>query len=138
MYGNPYYNNQMNLEKIDNQIKDLENMRRHYQSQQPVFNQTLQLAPSTAGIRHATSIEAVGKELVLADTVFLSEDEKTMWIKDVKGVIRTFSINEVVKKDEKDLLIDTLKDEIERLKKERENEESDTNANKLSSESTEE
>lgn len=138
MYGNLYYNNQMNLDKIDGQIKELENMRRHYQSQQPVFNQTLQLAPNTSGIRHATSIEAVGKELVLADTVFLSEDEKTMWIKDVKGVIRTFDINEVVKKDEKDLLIDKLKDEIERLKKERENEESDTNANKLSSESIEE
>lgn len=121
MYGNPYYNTQTSMERIDNQIKELENMRTHLQrpQMQPSINQTFQLAPGTNpnGIKYVNSIEEVGKELVFGDTPFLNKEHTTMWIKNTKGEIRTYEIKEVVHKDEKDLIIEDLMGQIEALKK---------------------
>ena len=120
MYGNPYYNTQVSLDKIDNQIRELENMRSHLQRpQQPSINQTFQLAPNNQnGLKFVNGIEDVSKELVFGDSVFFDKDFKNMWFKDVKGNIKTYELNEVIKKDEKDLIIDDLKLQIEELKKE--------------------
>lgn len=118
MYNNPYYNNQDNLTRIDNQIKELENMRNHLQRPQPSINQTFQLAPSQTGVRFSDSLESVAKELVFADSVFFSKDFSTLWLKDVKGGIRTFKLEEEIKKDDKDIEIENLKEEIKKLKKE--------------------
>lgn len=119
MYGNPYYGNpQVSMDRIDNQIKELEGMRAQLQQrQQPAINQTFQLAPNSGGVRFVSSVEDVSKELVFTDTVFLSRDFKSMWIKNTKGEIRPFEIKEVVKKDEKDLIIDELKARLERLER---------------------
>lgn len=121
MYGNPYYNTQTSMERIDNQIKELEAMRSHLQKppMQPSINQTFQLAPGTNpnGIKYANSIEEVGKELVFSDTPFLNKEHTIMWIKNTKGEIRTYEIKELVQKDEKDLIIEDLMSQIETLKK---------------------
>ncbi len=119
MFNNPYYNTQASLDKIDNQIRELENMRTHLQRPQPSINQTFQLAPNTQnGIKFVDGVENVMKELVFGDSVFFSKDFKTMWLKDVKGDIKTYELTEIIKKDEKDLVIDDLKAQIELLKKE--------------------
>lgn len=53
MYGNPYYGStQVSMDRIDNQIKELESMRAQLQQrQQPAINQTFQLAPNGGGVR---------------------------------------------------------------------------------------
>lgn len=141
MYGNPYYNTQVSLDKIDNQIRELENMRNHLQRpQQPSINQTFQLAPNNQnGLKFVSGIEDVSKELVFGDSVFFDKDFKNMWFKDVKGNIKTYELNEVIKKDEKDLMIEDLKAQIEKLKKERVDDEksSDTDVDKSSTGSVE-
>ena len=63
MFNNPYYNTQASLDKIDNQIRELENMRTHLQRPQPSINQTFQLAPNTQNeIKFVDSVENVMKE----------------------------------------------------------------------------
>ena len=120
MYNNPYYNNQINLERIDNQIKELENMRTQIQrGPQPAINQTFQLAPTTQNIiRYASSIDEVKKEGIVGDTPFFSKDMSIVWIKSLRGEIRTYELNEIVPKDEKDMQIELLQSQINELRKE--------------------
>lgn len=132
MFGNPYYNNAQNsMDRIDGQIRDLENMRNQLQrtiGQQPSINQTFQLTPNSSGVRLVGSVEDVNKELVFADTVFISRDFNSMWIKNTKGEVRHFEIKETVQKDEKDLLIDELKARIDKLERGERDEEPETSS----------
>ena len=118
MFNNSYYNSaQVSLDRIDNQIKELEGMRAQLQrNMQPAINQTFQLAPNNNTIKYATSIEDVKKEIVLADSLFVNKEYTTLWLKTVKGDIRAFELKEIVEKDEKDLMIESLQKELEKLK----------------------
>jgi len=106
------------MDRIDNQIKELEGMRSQLQRTiaQPAINQTFQLTPNTGGFKVANSIDEVNKELVFADSVFINSDFSIMWIKNVKGEVKTYSITELIEKDEKDLMIENLQKQIEELK----------------------
>lgn len=134
-YGNVYNNNtQMSIDRINNQIKDLENMRNHLQNvpqpqTQPAINQTFQLAPNPqSGVHYARDIEDVKKEMVIADTPFFDKDFSVMWLKNAKGEIKTYELNEIVVKDDKDMLIESLQMQINDLRKGLENAKS-TNTN---------
>ena len=121
-YGNVYNNNtQMSIDRINNQIKDLENMRNHLQNvpqpqTQPAINQTFQLAPqNNSGIKVVNSVDDVQRELAITDTPFVNNNYTTLWIKNAKGEIRTFELKEIKPKDEKDLIIEDLKSQIYQL-----------------------
>jgi len=130
-YFNPYmnYNPYMNKEKqiadlknmadsINNQIMQLQQQPIPQMPQQPTnLTQNFQLAPTNSGnLQSVNSIEDVQKEIVLADTYFISKDLSALWIKNPKGDIRTFIVNEIIPKDEKDILIENLQKEIKQLK----------------------
>ena len=123
MYNNPYmnaYNPQVNIDRINGQITELEKMRN--QLQQPVqptnLTQNFQIAPTNREvIRYANSIDEVNRDLVIGDTPYFSKDMSVVWIKNTKGEIKTYELNEIVPKDEKDLKIEFLMAEIEQLKK---------------------
>lgn len=119
MYGNnPYiqnYNQQSLNEKIDNEISRLQQMKNHNITQ-PAINQTFQLAPQSSGIKFVNSIEDVKKEFAIADTPFINTNYSTLWIKNAKGEIRTFNIEEIKPKDEKDLIIEDLKKQLDEMK----------------------
>ena len=132
MYGNPYarnyipnygMNQQNNYEQnmydqIDNQINQLVGMRNQLKNnsmqqttpQQPTaINQTFQLSPNgTYGMKYATSIDEVAKEAVFFDTPFFSKDMSVMWLKNAKGEIKAYELNEIIEKDEKDMQIELL------------------------------
>lgn len=123
-YINPYqsvYSQQNMYDQIDNQIAQLNSMKEQMKNnanhqQQPAINQTFQLAPNGhGGIRYANSIEDVGKETVFVDTPFFSKDLSVLWIKNSSGDIKAYELNEIVKKDEKDLQIDLLTAKINEL-----------------------
>ena len=122
MYNNPYmnYNNQLERDKIDTQIARLQEMRNQLSNQQPSINQTFQLAPQ-GGMKFANSYEDVNKEMVYADTPYFSHDLSLVWIKSAKGNIKAYEMKEIVEKDEKDLLIDSLQLQINDLRKEIDN-----------------
>jgi len=131
MYGYGIYNTtnntQANIDRINSQIKELENMRLHLQNvpqntTTPSINQTFQLAPnSQSGVRYANNIEEVKKEFVVNDTPFFDKNMTILWLKNAKGEIRTYELNEVILKDEKDMLIESLQMQINDLRRGLEN-----------------
>lgn len=118
MFNNPYMQ-QQNLDRINDQIKQLENIRS--QMQQPMqptnLTQNFQLAPNKEMMRFANSLEDVQKEAVYVNTPFFSKDMSVLWVKNTTGDIKSYELKEIVKKDEKDLQIEFLQAQIEDLKK---------------------
>lgn len=115
------YNQFSQLDRINNQIAELEKMRN--QMQQPVpITQNFQIAPSNRDIiRYATSIEEVQRDLVLGETPYFSKDMSVVWIKDTKGNIKIYELNEIIPKDDKDIKIEFLEAQIKELREEMNN-----------------
>lgn len=137
MYNAPYYSpytpgiSQQNMaERIDNQIHQLQQMKEQLKTnnQQPSINQTFQLAPNQGGIKYVNSIDDVNKENVFVDTAFFSKDLSVLWIKNSAGDIKAYELEEIVKKDEKDLQIEYLTAKINELEGMITNEQPITNA----------
>ena len=132
MYTNPYMNNQQaNIDRINAQMAELERMKQQLQQplQQPTnLTQNFQLAPQNRDIiKYAASMEEVNRESVIGDTPYFSKDMSVVWIKNTKGDIKTYELNEIIPKDEKDLKIEYLQAQIEELKKGMKKNESDSN-----------
>jgi len=125
MYGNQFYRSQYNIDNINNQIAELERLKAQIpqQMQQPAnINQTFQLAPTNQnGIKYANSIDEVNKEIIYCDTPFFSKDLSVLWIKNVKGEVKSYELNEIIQKDDKDILIENLQYQVKELRKEIEN-----------------
>ena len=121
---NPYfnmYNPQPSLDRINDQISQLENMKK--QLQQPItqptnLTQNFQIAPNNHEvIKYASSMEEVQRDLVIGDTPYFSKDMSVVWIKNTKGEIKTYELNEIIPKDEKDVQIEMLKARINDLER---------------------
>ena len=127
MFNNPYvmnYNSSINQqgfnERIDNEIARLQQMKEQIQKpvQQPTnLTQNFQLAPANSHtMRYANTIEDVSRESIYFDTPFFSKDMSILWIKNAKGDIKTYELNEIVQKDEKDIQIEMLQAQINEMK----------------------
>lgn len=138
MFNNPYmpnaYNPQATLDRINNQMNELDKIRQQVQQQtiQPQtptnLTQNFQIAPTNRDvIKYAGSIDEVQRDMVIGDTPYFSKDMSVVWVKNTKGDIKTYELNEVILKDEKDMKIDFLMAQIEELKKEMKDNESNGN-----------
>lgn len=146
MYNNPYlssvYNQQASLDRINEQINQLETLKKQMQQpqqQQPTsLTQNFQLAPTTRDvIRYASSMEEVQRDMVIGDTPYFSKDMSVVWIKNIKGEIKTYELSEIVPRDDKDIKIEYLQAQIEELKKGMKKNESKFNVNDFAAEPTE-
>lgn len=107
------------LERINNQIAELERIRSNIPMQQPTnLTQNFQLAPNREPMRYANSIDEVQKELVTGETPYFDKNMSVVWIKNSKGEIKTYELKEIIPKDDKDIKIEYLEAQIEELKKE--------------------
>ena len=111
------------LQNLKNEAEQRINQFMQYQNmptQQPAINQTFQLSTNQNSSefdgKTVTSVEDVRNTLTLKTTFFITNDRKTMWIKDASGLIKTYSLEEVIELDEKDKQILELKKQIEELK----------------------
>ena len=131
MFNNPYaYNQQNTVDNLDEQINRLQKLKA--QMQQPMqptnLTQNFQLAPANRDvIKYASSIDEVQREMVIGDTPYFSKDMSVVWVKNTKGEIKTYELNEIVPKDEKDMQIELLQQQINELKGKIENEQHYTN-----------
>ena len=122
MFNNPYvnsYSNQSNLERINsinNQIAELEMKKAQAYMPQPI-TQNFQISSTNGVIKYANSIDDVKKEVVMGDTPYFSNDMSVVWIKNSKGEIKSYELKEIIQKDDKDMLIEVLMQQIEDLKK---------------------
>lgn len=126
MYNTPFnnvYTPQVNIDRINNQINELERMRSQFQQQmtqpQPTnLTQNFQLAPvNREVIRYANSVEDVKRDTVIGDTPYFSKNMDIVWVKNLKGDIKTYELTEIIPKDDKDIQIEFLQSQIEELKK---------------------
>lgn len=139
MFNNLYanaYNPQASIDRINTQIAELERIKSQIPQtpMQPTsLTQNFQLAPTGASaIRYAESIEDVQKDFVLGDTPYFSKDLSVLWIKNAKGEIKTYTLAEIIEKDEKDLQIEFLQAQLNELKGMINNESSDTDVDESS------
>jgi len=141
MFNNPYlntYNQQASIDRLNEQINNLEKMKAQLQQpiQQPTnLTQNFQLAPTRDVIRYAGSMEEVQRDMVIGDTPYFSKDMSVVWVKNAKGEIKTYELNEIVPKDDKDMQIEMLQAQINQLRKEMKNNEQ-FNTNAISTEDT--
>ena len=124
MYNNPYinsYNPQMTVDRINAQMNELEKMKQQIQQpvQQPTnLTQNFQISPTNRDvIKYASSLEEVNRDMVIGDTPFFSKDMSVVWIKNTKGEIKTYELKEIIPKDERDLLIESLQMQLTELRK---------------------
>ena len=136
MFNNPYlnaYNPQASIDKLNEQINNLERMKSQIQQtpmQQPTnLTQNFQLAPTNHTMRFVNTIDDVNKEVVYYDTPFFSKDMTVMWVKNTKGDIKSYELNEIVPKDAKDMQIEYLQAQIEELRGKIENDADVKNVN---------
>ena len=128
MYNNSYYRNYIPNynntsepvlleQQIDNQINQLNQMKNQMKNnQQPAINQTFQLAPTNNHMKYANTIDDVDKEIVYYETPFFSKDMSVLWVKNTQNKIKTYELNEIVPKDEKDIQIEFLQSQLDELK----------------------
>lgn len=144
MYNyNPYtnYNNQFNPYNNQNNIQQMEQIRDQWDAkiqlaqqqqqnqmqQQPQIaptqpiTQNFQLAPQTNSNselegRYAENIDEVKNTFVMKTGIFATKDYGTIWIKDVSGNIKTFKTEEIIPRDEKDMQIQALQEELNNMK----------------------
>ena len=116
MFGN--YNPQMNIERSDKQISDLERIKSQLQQPTPTnLTQNFQISPSREFMRYANSIDEVQKEIVYGTTPFFSKDMSVLWVKSTPNTIKTYELKEIINKDEKDVKIEFLMAKIAELEK---------------------
>ena len=130
----PYYpNNQLYMqnmqdlqnmrEKIDRQMQQMQQLNQNQMQQQPQIpqvNQTFQLAPNPTNneleSKYANNIDEVRNTFVMKTGVFVNKDFTSMWVKTTDGNIKTYELNEVIQQDPKDVEINNLKKELQRMK----------------------
>lgn len=131
MFGTPYFNQQyqqdlLNMrERIDKQLQQAQQP----QNNQVPITQNFQLAPSQnqGGIKYASSIEDVKKELVFTDTLFINREHTLLWQKDASGSVKSYEVKEIIEMDDKDRQIAFLMDKINKLEMEMNNNERTSN-----------
>lgn len=126
MYSNPYiFNPQASVDRINsinNQIAELEVKKNQMMQPTAPIMQNFQISPTNSFMKYADNMEEVERDFVIGDTPYFSKDMSVLWIKNTKGEIRTFELNELIQKDEKDLQIEMLKEQIKELTKGKANE----------------
>lgn len=128
------------IDQANNQLQQIQNQPPMPIQQQPTnLTQNFQLAPNNmqSNFKLVNNLKDVEKEIVLADTYFLTKDNSQMWIKNSKGDLRTFEIEEIIQKDEKDILIEKLQKQINELKGDTNNDKSNDSTNVNESTTTE-
>ncbi len=118
----PY--NQYYIQDLQGMKDRIENQIRQYQQQQqqpqPPIMQNFQITPQTNTSeiegKYANNIDEVRNTFVIKTGLFIDREFNTLWIKDVSGKIRTFTLQEVVELDEKDKEILDLKRQIEEMR----------------------
>ena len=123
---NPNYimNEWQNMkDRIDKNMQNYQQFQNQFtqQPQQAPITQNFQLAPQNINPNelqsaYANNIEEVKNIFMIKNGIFVNKDLTSAWLKDTEGKIKTFSLIEVIDKDEKDLEIENLKNEINQMK----------------------
>jgi hypothetical protein len=111
MAYNPYSNFYMQdlqsmKDRIDSQMRQIQQNQYQLQQQVPQVTQNFQLAPNPSNneleSKYANTIDEVKNTFVVKTGLFVNKDFTKLWVKDVSGKIKTYNLEEYVELDEKD------------------------------------
>jgi len=71
--------------------------------------------PNELQSAYVNNVEEVKNTFMTKNGIFVDKDLKTLWFKNIEGHIRSFTLTEVIEKDEKDIEIENLKRKIEEM-----------------------
>lgn len=113
------YNYNPYMQELQGMRDRIDNTMRQYQNQsipqQPQIHQNFQIAPMQQNgleARYVNNIDEVKNTFVMREGVFINKDSNTLWIKNINGDIKTYTLTEVIEVDPKDAEINELKNEI--------------------------
>lgn len=121
---NPYFNPQGNIDRINNQIKELESLKTQFQNppmqpqsmQQPI-TQNFQLASNQTTIdfeaKYIKDNEDISNIPINRRTAFIDLNKGMLSIKEVDGDVKEYPI--ILPKDEKDLKIEELEKKLSEM-----------------------
>lgn len=117
---NPYNNYMQDLQNMRDRIdKTMQQYQNQNTPQQPQIHQNFQIAPvqqSELEAKYVNNIDDVKNTFVMREGVFINRDLSTLWIKNISGEIKTYTLAEVIETDPKDVEISELKNEIASLR----------------------
>ena len=116
---------EQNLKNIINQanaqLQQLQNQPAPVAPQPTNLTQNFQLAPNNSNTnelesKYVENIDEVKNTFVAKTGIFITKALDTLWIKNVNGDIKTFTLNEIIETDPKDEEINSLRKQIEEMK----------------------
>ena len=128
----PYYqNNQIYMQnmqdlqnmrdKIDRQMQQMQQLNQQQQQPIPQVTQNFSIAPtqnntSELEAKYVNNIDEVKNTFVMKTGVFINKDFTSMWLKTTDGNIKIYELNEVIQQDPKDIEINNLKKELQKMR----------------------
>ena len=107
-------------DRIDNQIKNYQQTQMQQPQMPTNLTQNFQITPQTNNseiqAKYVTNINDVKNTFVMTTGIFVNKEMNTLWLKNINGDIRTFNLQEIIEQDPKDIEIQNLKNELERMK----------------------
>lgn len=117
---NPYQELQSMRDRIDKTMQQYQQQNQHVQQQPTNLTQNFQLAPmqqqNDLQARYVNNIDEVKNIFVMREGLFVNKEKNLLWIKDINGNIKSYSLTEIIESDPKDIEINQLKKEIEDMK----------------------
>ena len=106
------------IDQANGQLQQLQQSQNQIPMQQSPITQNFQIAPQSNNPNelqsaYANNIDEVKNIFMTKNGIFVDKDLTVAWFKNTEGNIRTFNLNEIIQKDEKDIQIDDLKKENE-------------------------
>lgn len=125
----PYnsYNYNPYIQEFQNMRDSIDRTMQRYQQQQqqnpmfpqqqiPQINQNFQITPTTNNneiqAKYVNDVEEVKNTFVSREGLFVNRDMTTLWVKNISGDIKSYSLQEIIEIDPKDTEIANLKNEL--------------------------
>lgn len=120
----PYMNQSVYEQNLENIIQQANGQLQQLRNRPAPTNltQNFQITPQNSTPNdlqsaYVSGVEEVKNIFMTKNGIFVDKGLTNLWFKNTEGNIRTFTLQEVVQKDEKDLEIEELKKQLENLKK---------------------
>ena len=118
---NPLQDLQAMRENIDKTMRQYQQQNQNMPQQQiPQINQNFQITPmqqqNELQAKYVNNIDDVKNTFVMREGLFINKDMNTLWIKNINGDIKSYSLTEIIEIDPKDTEIANLKNEIANMR----------------------
>lgn len=118
---NPYIQDLQSMrDRIDRTMQQYQQQNQNVPQQPTNLTQNFQLAPmqqqNDLQAKYVNNVDEVKNTFVMREGLFLNKEKNTLWIKDINGNIKSYSLTEIIESDPKDIEINNLKREIENMK----------------------